>query len=151
MSAGPLCLDATPRLRVAYVIHRLRLGGLETVAVELANGLDPTRFESSVISFATPDPQQNNLRTERVRLVAFHKQEGNDPTLIYRLYRVLRDLRPHVVQTHNWGTLLEGMIAAKLAGVPIVVHAEHGTIQGGRWRLGLQRLLWHRVDRKSVV
>ena len=150
MSAAALQLDGPARLRVAYLIHRLRLGGLETVAVELANGLDPERFASSVVSFATPDPQQHNLHT-RVRLVALHKPEGNNPTLIYRLYRVLRDLRPHIVQTHNWGTLLEGVVAAKLAGVPIVVHAEHGTIQGGWGRLVTQRFLWHAVHKVLCV
>jgi sugar transferase (PEP-CTERM/EpsH1 system associated) len=136
---------------VAYLIHRLRLGGLETVAVELANGLAPDRFETSVISFATPDPLQNHLQTSRVRLVALHKSEGNDPAVIYRLYRVLRELRPHIVQTHNWGTLLEGVVAARCAGVPIVVHAEHGTIQGGQWRLLIQRLLWRAVHKVLCV
>ena len=92
MSPGAPHQDSTARLRVAYLIHRLRLGGLETVAVELANGLDPERFETSVMSFATPDPLQNHLHTARVRLVALHKSEGNDPTVIYRLYRVLRDV-----------------------------------------------------------
>jgi L-malate glycosyltransferase len=116
----------------------------------LANGLDPERFVSSVVSFATPDPRQTNLHT-RVRLVALHKPEGNNPTLIYRLYRVLRDLRPHIVQTHNWGTLLEGVVAAKLAGVPIVVHAEHGTIQGGWGRLVIQRFLWRAVHKVLCV
>jgi glycosyltransferase involved in cell wall biosynthesis len=136
---------------VAYLIHRLRLGGLETVAVELANGLDAERFESSVVSFATPDPRQNNLHTARVRLVALHKPEGNQPGLIYHLYRVLRELRPHIVQTHNWGTLLEGVVAARLAGVPIVVHAEHGTIQGGWRRLVTQRFLWRTVHKVLCV
>jgi sugar transferase (PEP-CTERM/EpsH1 system associated) len=144
MSAAALRRDGTARLRVAYLMHRLRLGGLETVAVELANGLDPARFASSVVSFATPDPRQPPLHT-RVRLVTLHKPAGNQPTLICRLYRVLRDLRPHIVQTHNWGTLLEGVVAAKLAGVPIVVHAEHGTIQGGWGRLVIQRCLWRAV------
>jgi sugar transferase (PEP-CTERM/EpsH1 system associated) len=136
---------------VVYLIHRLRLGGLETVAVELANSLDPERFETSVISFATPDPRQHNLQTSRVRLVTFHKSDGNDPTVIYHLYRVLRQLRPHIVQTHNWGTLLEGVVAARCASVPVVVHAEHGTIQGGRWRLLTQRLLWRAVHKVLCV
>jgi sugar transferase (PEP-CTERM/EpsH1 system associated) len=151
MSEGAPHQGSTARLRVAYLIHRLRLGGLETVAVELANGLAPDRFETSVISFATPDPRQNNLQTSRVRLVAFHKSDGNDPTVIYRLYRVLRELRPHIVQTHNWGTLLEGVVAARCAGVPIVVHAEHGTIQEGRWRLLTQRVLWRAVHKVLCV
>jgi sugar transferase (PEP-CTERM/EpsH1 system associated) len=151
MTAAALPLGDTPRLRVAYLIHRLRLGGLETVAVELANSLEPTRFESSVISLATPDPRQNNLQTTRVRLVALHKPEGNHPAVIYHLYRALRALRPHIVQTHNWGTLLEGIIAAKCAGVPLVIHAEHGTIQGSWGRLAMQRFLWRRVHKVLCV
>jgi sugar transferase (PEP-CTERM/EpsH1 system associated) len=63
----------------------------------------------------------------------------------------LRALRPHIVQTHNWATLLEGIVAATCAGVPLVIHAEHGTIQGGRWRLVTQRFLWRRVHKVLCV
>jgi sugar transferase (PEP-CTERM/EpsH1 system associated) len=131
----------TQRIRVVYLVHTLRLAGLENVVVSLANALDPSLFECTIVSLAPHDSLQNQVHAERVQVVSFDKKEGNDPRLIYRLYRFLRQERPHIVQTHNWGTLLEGALAAKLAGVPVVIHAERGTIDGRRRNLFVQRHL----------
>jgi len=49
----------------------------------------------------------------------------------YRLYKVFRRVRPHIVHTHK--TVAGGLArpAARLAGVPIVVHTFHGNIFSG--------------------
>ena len=44
---------------------------------------------------------------------------------LFRLVRIMRQYRPHIVHTRNWGAI-EAVAAAKLAGVPVVVHSEHG-------------------------
>jgi sugar transferase (PEP-CTERM/EpsH1 system associated) len=131
----------TQRIRIVYLVHTLRFAGLENVVVNLANNLDPSLFECTIVSLAPHDPLHNKVHAEQVHIVSFNKRDGNDPRLIYRLYRFLRNEKPHIVQTHNWGTLLEGALAAKLAGVPIVIHAERGTIDGRRLHLFVHRWL----------
>jgi sugar transferase (PEP-CTERM/EpsH1 system associated) len=42
-----------------------------------------------------------------------------------RLVRAMRDARPHIVHTRNWGAL-EAILAARIAGVPVTIHSEHG-------------------------
>ena len=54
------------------------------------------------------------------------KPAGFRPGTVYRLARVFRDLRPDVVHTHQLGALVYGGPAARWAGVPVVVHSEHG-------------------------
>jgi sugar transferase (PEP-CTERM/EpsH1 system associated) len=58
------------------------------------------------------------------------------------LLRVMRDFRPFIVHTRNWGAL-EAILAARLAGVPRTIHSEHGyeldTIGGLPWRRRLIR------------
>src|SRR5260370_17012974 len=44
---------------------------------------------------------------------------------LFRLVRIMRRYRPHIVHTRNWGAI-EAVAAAKLAGVPVVIHSEHG-------------------------
>src|SRR5208337_5441558 len=39
--------------------------------------------------------------------------------------RTLKTLRPDVVHTRNWGGM-DGILAARLAGVRAIVHGEHG-------------------------
>jgi len=139
------------RIRIAYLVRQLGVGGLENVVVELANALEPSRFACSIVSFAAPGPLQNKVHTAQVQVVALNQSGGNNPVLVYRLYRFLRQQRPHIVQTHNWATLLEGFLGAKLAGVPLIVHAEHGTIESRARNLFLQRHLWKKVHRVLCV
>jgi sugar transferase (PEP-CTERM/EpsH1 system associated) len=43
----------------------------------------------------------------------------------FKLWRLLRQLRPDIVHTRNLGAL-EGTLPAMLAGVPVRIHGEHG-------------------------
>jgi L-malate glycosyltransferase len=65
---------------------------------------------------------------------------------VLALYRLLRAERPHVLHTHRWGTLFEGLVAARMAGVPFVVHGEHGTMETRPRNLRPQRWAWNRAD-----
>jgi sugar transferase (PEP-CTERM/EpsH1 system associated) len=134
------------RIRIVFLVHQLGLGGLENVVVDLANRLATLQFECTIINFSQSDPLQNRVQQERTRTIALDKKAGNDPALVYRLYRFFRRERPHIVQTHNWGALVEGVVAAKLARVPILIHAEHGTVEGRRYNVFLQRILWRAVQ-----
>jgi glycosyltransferase involved in cell wall biosynthesis len=60
------------------------------------------------------------------RVVALDKRPGLRPGMVLRLRRVLRELRPDVVHTHQLATLLYGGAAARSLGMPVVVHTEHG-------------------------
>ena len=55
----------------------------------------------------------------------------NDLIALWRLYRLIRTLRPAIVQTHTAKAGLLGRIAARLAGVPVVIHTFHGNVMSG--------------------
>lgn len=55
----------------------------------------------------------------------------NDLLALWRLYRIMRAVRPAVVQTHTAKAGALGRIAARLAGVPVVVHTFHGHVLQG--------------------
>ena len=44
---------------------------------------------------------------------------------LFRLRSIFRQFQPHVVHTRNWGAI-EAIPAARLAGVPVIIHSEHG-------------------------
>jgi hypothetical protein len=50
---------------------------------------------------------------------------------LWQLYRVLREWRPTIVHTHTAKAGVLGRIAARLAGVPVVVHTYHGHVLRG--------------------
>ena len=133
-----------------HVVFAFHPGGMELGVLKLVNGLDPRRIQSSICS-TRPGGGLAPLLAPHVPLFELRRRDGNDPRLVWEMYRLFRRERPHIVHTHAWGTLIEGLIAARMAAVPIVVHGEHGTLQL-RWRQRLfQRYAWSHVDRLLSV
>jgi sugar transferase (PEP-CTERM/EpsH1 system associated) len=118
---------------------------MELGVVKLVNALDRTRIASSICSCKPASAARDRL-AGHVSLIELVRREGNDPALVGRLYRVFRRERPDIVHTHAWGTLVEGLVAARLARVPAVVHGEHGTLQTKPHQRWVQRLAWERAD-----
>ena len=137
-------------LRVMHVVFGFHPGGMELGVLKLVNGLDPRRIRSAVCS-TQGARELAPMLAPQVAFFELQRRAGNDPRLVWDLCRLFRRERPHIVHTHAWGTLLEGLIAARLARVPIVVHGEHGTLQLHARQRVCQRYAWSRVDRLLSV
>ena len=133
-----------------HVVFMFHPGGMELGVLKLVNGLDPRRIQSSICS-TRPGGGLAPLLAPHVPLFELRRRDGNDVRLVWEMYRLFRRERPHIVHTHAWGTLLEGLVAARMAGVPAVVHGEHGTLQLRRRQRLFQRYGWSHVDRLLSV
>ena len=81
-----------------------------------------------------------------------------DLKALIALYRLMRRERPQIVHTHAAKPGVLGRVAARLAGVPVVVHTFHGHILHGyygplmNWLLRrMERMLAHLSDRIIAV
>ena len=135
---------------IAHLLYRLDIGGLETVVVNLINHLPAERFHHVVISLTECSDFKKRINHPNVTFYQFDKKEGKDPAVWWRLWRLLQQIKPDILHTCNLATL-EGVIPARLAGIPLVIHAEHGRdaydLDGSNWKyLLLRRLLIPFVD-----
>jgi sugar transferase (PEP-CTERM/EpsH1 system associated) len=112
------------KLKILHVLHSLQVGGLENGVVNLINRLDPERFEHAICCIQSSGPMAERL-VWPVEIQVIGKGPGRDNLLALKIARVIRQARPDVVHTRNWGTI-DGVVAARLAGVRRVVHGEHG-------------------------
>jgi sugar transferase (PEP-CTERM/EpsH1 system associated) len=135
---------------VVHVVYTFRTGGMEMGVLKLVNGLDPAQVQSAICS-TTPAGEIASMVDPRVPVFELSRRPGHDLRVVVDLYRLFRRERPHIVHTHAWGTLLEGLVAARLAGVPVVIHGEHGTLQLRPHQRRLQRMAWSTVDRVLSV
>ena len=133
-------------VRVMHVVYTLRPGGMEFGIVKLVNGLDRARVSSSICSTLPASVDMRAQVAGDVPVFDLQRRPGTDLRVVGDLYRLFRRERPDIVHTHAWGTLVEGLLAARLARVPFVVHGEHGTLQLRGYQRRVQRAVWARAD-----
>jgi sugar transferase (PEP-CTERM/EpsH1 system associated) len=150
--ARPSVVDE-PRspVKVMHVMFALQPGGMEFGVLKVVNGMNRTRVQSSICSTTPAVGDMKSFVSHDVPVFELQRNPGNDPRLVWALYRLFRRERPHVVHTHAWGTLIEGIVAARMARVPTVVHGEHGTLQLRGYQTRIQRWAWGRTDRVLSV
>lgn len=130
------------------VIYWLRPGGSERLACDLALHLDPARVRASVCALTVDGPLGRELGRAGIPAHIAGRRPGVDWRLIARLYRLFRDQRVDLVQTHHLGQLIYSAIGARLAGA-VLVHVEHDHYSlmapSAKRRLRLLAPLCHRV------
>jgi glycosyltransferase involved in cell wall biosynthesis len=133
-----------------HLVYSFGFGGMEVGVAKLANALDPATVAVSICSGKPSEQLKYRLRPE-VGFFELGRRPGNDPGLIVRLARVLRRERPHILHTHGWATIVEGLLAARLASVPVLIHGEHGTLELRPFNRRVQRWAWGRATRVIAV
>jgi sugar transferase (PEP-CTERM/EpsH1 system associated) len=144
--------SAVDKIKIAHVTGWLHFAGKENGIVNLVNGLDPEIFENYIFTFVKGGPLTQRICPERCRVVELGDKLGGDYRLYFKLAKAFRQHRIHIAHTHSWATLLEGVIGAKLARVPIIIHGEHGTIKAdSQLHVYLQHLIWRITDQVLSV
>jgi len=111
-------------LKVVHLVYSFGIGGLERVIVNLINNTTALDVQHSIITLVDDHDFASHLEPD-VNLYCLDKQEGKDLMSHWRLFKLLRKIKPDVVHTYNFGTI-EYQMVAWLAGASIRVHAEHG-------------------------
>ncbi|RMG66744.1 MAG: glycosyltransferase [Calditrichaeota bacterium] len=150
MPAEKKVLRPVRPIRVVHLVNDLVPGGKEHGLVKLLRHMDRERFERILVVFNRVE-FTGSLEEEGCQIVRLNKAPGNDWRLPFRLARLFRSLGADVVHTHAWGTLVEGVLAARLAGVPVIIHGEHGTFPRGALHRRVQKFFWARAHRVLSV
>ena len=110
---------------IAHILYRFDVGGLENGVVNLINRIPSDRYRHAIISLTDATDFKNRLNNPDVEIYCLHKKPGQDPAYLWRLWRLLRKIRPSITHTRNLAAL-ETVVIALLAGVRRRVHSEHG-------------------------
>jgi glycosyltransferase involved in cell wall biosynthesis len=121
------------------LFSRLNIGGPSIHVILLTAGLTPKGYRTRLV-VGQESQQEGNLR-------AFAEEHGvaceamaslgrdirplSDFRALWGLFRLIRQYRPMVVHTHAAKAGLLGRVAARLAGVPVVIHTYHGHVLRG--------------------
>ncbi|MES2177450.1 MAG: glycosyltransferase [Gemmatimonadota bacterium] len=123
--------SARRRLRVLHIVLNLHQGGLERVIGDLLRGLDPDAFELHVLALRFLGQLSHGLDDYATLHVA--KQYSRWSMLHPSGIRdEIAEIAPDIVHTHS-GVWFKASLAARMAGVPFLVHSDHGRQSPDPW------------------
>jgi glycosyltransferase involved in cell wall biosynthesis len=157
--------SASRPLRVVHIIARMNVGGPARILAGLLDELDPDRYPQTLLTGSVGPGEEDwfvvrqadraaDARIVRLGDLGRAIDPLRDLRTARRLTRLLEELAPDVVQTHTAKAGLLGRLAARRAGVPVVIHTFHGhTLHGyfSRPVTAMFTLLERRLARRTDV
>ena len=109
-------------IRIVHVIPDLDAGGAETMLAKLVGSMDRHRFSNAVISLTDRGQLGEEIEAVGVPVYALCMKRGRpDVFAIPRLIRLLRQLRPTIVQSWLYHADLLSTLVVKLCGSPRLI------------------------------
>lgn len=130
-------------IRILHIITRMVRGGAQENTLASVRGINGRGIESSLATGPAIGPEGSleeeclaaGIRMLRVPELTREISPWYDLIAVRRLTALCRKELPHIVHTHTSKAGIIGRIAARRAGVPVVVHTPHGHVfhsYGGR-------------------
>jgi glycosyltransferase involved in cell wall biosynthesis len=112
-------------MRVVQVVESLEMGGLERLAIQLSTAEQLRGHRCGIYCVFRAGGLAPLARERGINVRCFDKVPGPSLKSLAQLVRAFRADRPDVVHTHNSGIHHYAVVAARLAGVPVVVNTRH--------------------------
>jgi len=136
--------------RLLHLVHGLNLGGLELMVKRLVEGLDPTKFQTTICCYDYCGELVNDIERAGAEVMFLPRRPGVDWRYPFHLRPILRKRRIDLLHCHNHLSFVYGVPAAKLAGTPGVVYTEHGRVLPTSFRFTLANRVLSRLDVHTV-
>ena len=142
-------------VRVFHIITRLVVGGAQENTILTCRGLHQRGFDVTLVTGPEAGSEGSLLddaRADGYRVLVFKSLRRNprpilDVIALISLWRFFRRERPDIVHTHSSKAGILGRMAARLAGVPVIIHTNHGLPFHPRQNL-LVRGFWKFLERR---
>lgn len=129
---------------ILHVIHHLQIGGLENGLVNLINHMPESDYRHAIVCIEDYSDFRQRIANPAVEVIALHRSRIGVRALRREIFRLCRHLRPAIVHTRNQSGL-DALLPARLAGVAVCIHGEHGwdvdNIDGRQWKPALLKKL----------
>ena len=145
-------------IRVCRIIGRLNIGGPAIHALLLTQGLRARGYETLLVA-GREGPGEGSLGDLAAQKgvgplflpeMGREVRPGRDLVALFRLLRLFRQRQPEIVHTHTAKAGAIGRVAAKLAGIPIIIHTFHGHVFHGYFSRGMTRIFLA-IERRLAV
>lgn len=134
-------------IRILRIIARLNIGGPAIHVTLLTEKLGAPNYDSCLVC--------GTIEADEGDMLYFAEKHGVHPLImpelgrslhplrdiatVWKLYKLMRELKPDIVHTHTAKAGFVGRLAAWLAGVPVIVHTFHGHVFQGYFSAPMTR------------
>lgn len=139
------------RLRLLLLSDEMEVGGTQRQIVEIARGLDPARFDVTVLYFLNRSFLVDQLEAAGVRVIEVPRRSKIDVGFVRRLAQVIREGRYHAMHCFSYSGEMWATIARLLmprAERPPMISSVRGTYE---WYDRKHWLIKRWVTRHSVA
>jgi glycosyltransferase involved in cell wall biosynthesis len=119
------------KIKIVFILGTLEIGGTERQFLELVRRIDRERFALRVLAFHCQGTVRDEVEALNIPFTClnFFGLKGKyRPISYWQLYCLLRDIaqylrheQPQIVQSYLFWANVYGSIAAKIAGVPVII------------------------------
>jgi len=117
------------KIRILHIQLLPLLSGVQNMMLNLLDGLDPEKYEIFVASKPGGDLVKEIMKRDYNYIPLYkieHAISPKDVLAFLELLQICRNQKFDIVHTHSSKTGFLGRIAARMAGVPKIIHTAHG-------------------------
>ena len=129
------------RTNILQVIDTLDIGGSKVVVTNLSKYLYERGWNVIVCCTTAGGMLCQDLEQAGIKTIVMNKCSRYDPELLFGLMKIMKQYQINIVHTHTFTGTAWGQVAAKLAGVPVILMTEHGATFPPEPPLGAQRTI----------
>jgi glycosyltransferase involved in cell wall biosynthesis len=112
-------------MRIVQFVNNLDMGGLERLVVDLARCQLAEGHQPIIYCLTNPGRLAAEASAMGISVRSFEKSSGPQLRTVWQIVKELRRDRPDVLHTHNHLVHHYGVVAGRLAGVPVIVNTRH--------------------------
>jgi glycosyltransferase involved in cell wall biosynthesis len=116
------------KINILHIYQNSKIGGVQLQLLSLLKAYDQEVFNPIVCCFGPKEELGKEIEKLGFEFIAFNVKRYHrfSPSIIVRLYQLMKKRHIHVVRTHKYRASLYGRIAGWLAHVPVIVTSVHG-------------------------
>jgi len=119
------------QIRIAHVTHSFDAGGIENGIVNIINGLDWNNYFHLICCLTKSGDFEQRIKSSNITIIELNRRLGNDLRIPLKLAKKFKKYNVDIVHLRGWGTLIEGIMGAKLACIKKIIYGFHGrTFEG---------------------
>lgn len=121
-------------IKILNIITRLNIAGGSYHVIEISRLFNDADYSSTIL-YGNVEPDEKDMlylaRQYHLPLINIPSMGRSispwqDIRMLFKVYRTIKALKPDIVHTHTAKAGFAGRIAARLAGVPVILHTFHG-------------------------